>query len=549
VHSPLIDQGWAALRDGDAAAARLAFGSALAEGTSGEALEGLAEALYLERQYAAAATHYERAYAAYRREGRSMAAGRAARAVAWISGNVLGDWAVQSGWFGRARTILEEAGADRPERGWVLLIRAYAEPDVRVRETLLGDAIAVGRRFGDPDVEFEALSYLGGVYLMTDRVEAGLVLFDEALAAICAGELREVATEDSIMCGLFWACELVNDVPRADQWMRAAADLLGRRNVVAAFCRAHYGGILTAAGRWDEAETELVQAARHFDRGMPERRAAAMIRLADLRVRQGRLEEAAQLLDGLDRHPDAVRTLAALHLARGELALARDLLERATAAPHDQVPTVGESTMVGPLLALLVDVLLEEGDLEEAERAAGRLDLVARAQRGPYLKAAAALAKGRVCVAGGQGDARACLHEALEGFARAQLPMELARTRLEMARALAERAPEVAVAEAKAALEDFERLEAARHADAAGALLRSLGAPVRTGPKGVGALTRREAEILELVGAGLSNPEIAERLFITRKTVEHHVGNLLAKLGLRNRAEAAAWATRRKLGP
>jgi len=548
VSSPLIDRGRAALRDGDAAGARRAFGSALAEAESGEALEGLAEALYLEREYAAAAAHYERAYAAYRRERRGMAAGRAARAVAWITGNVFGDWAVQSGWFARAVTILEEAGEDRPERGWVLIIRAYLEPDARVREALLGDAIAVGRRFGDPDVEFEALSYLGGVYLMTGRVEQGLVLFDEALAAICAGELREVATVDSIMCGLFWACELVNDVPRADQWMRAAADLLRRRNAMAAFCCAHYGGILTAAGRWNEAERELLQAARHFDRGMPQRRAAAMIRLADLRVSQGRLEEAALLLDGLDRHPDAVRTLAALHLARGEVALARDLLERATAAPDDEVPTVGESTMVGPLLALLVDVHLEEGDLGAAERAARRLDLVAGAQRGPYLKAAAALARGRLCVASGQGDARACLHEALEGFSRAELPMELARTRLELARALSRRAPEVAVAEARAALEDFERLEAARHADAAGALLRSLGAPVRTGPKGVGALTRREAEVLELVGAGLSNPEIAERLYITRKTVEHHVGNLLAKLGLRNRAEAAAWATRQKLG-
>ena len=546
--SPLIDRGRAALRDGDAAGARRAFGSALAEAESGEALEGLAEALYLEREYAAAAAHYERAYAAYRRERRGMAAGRAARAVAWITGNVFGDWAVQSGWFARAVTILEEAGEDRAERGWVLIIRAELEPGAQVREALLGDAIAVGRRFGDPDVEFEALSYLGGVYLMTGRVEQGLVLFDEALAAICAGELREVATVDSIMCGLFWACELVNDVPRADQWMRAAADLLRRRNVVAAFCRAHYGGILTAAGRWSEAERELLQAARHFDRGMPQRRAAAMIRLADLRVRQGRLEEAAQLLDGLDRHPDAIRTLAALQLARGEMALARDLLERATAAPDDEVPTVGEFTMVGPLLALLVDVHLEEGDLGAAERAARRLDLVAVAQRGPYLKAAAALARGRLCVASGQGDARACLHEALEGFSRAELPMELARTRLEMARALSGRAPEVAVAEARAALEDFERLEAARHADAAGALLRSLGAPVRTGPKGVGALTRREAEVLELVGAGLSNPEIAERLYITRKTVEHHVGNLLAKLGLRNRAEAAAWATRQKLG-
>jgi len=548
VSSPLIDRGRAALRDGDAAGARRAFGSALAEAESGEALEGLAEALYLEREYAAAAAHYERAYAAYRRERRGMAAGRAARAVAWITGNVFGDWAVQSGWFARAVTILEEAGEDRAERGWVLIIRAELEPGAQVREALLGDAIAVGRRFGDPDVEFGALSYLGGVYLMTGRVEQGLVLFDEALAAICAGELREVATVDSIMCGLFWACELVNDVPRADQWMRAAADLLRRRNVVAAFCRAHYGGILTAAGRWNEAERELLQAARHFDRGMPQRRAAAMIRLADLRVRQGRLEEAALLLDGLDRHPDAVRTVAALQLARGEVALARDLLERATAAPDDEVPTVGEFTMVGPLLALLVDVHLEEGDLGAAERAARRLDLVAVAQRGPYLKAAAALARGRLCVASGQGDARACLHEALEGFSRAELPMELARTRLEMARALSGRAPEVAVAEARAALEDFERLEAARHADAAGALLRSLGAPVRTGPKGVGALTRREAEVLELVGAGLSNPEIAERLYITRKTVEHHVGNLLAKLGLRNRAEAAAWATRQKLG-
>jgi DNA-binding NarL/FixJ family response regulator len=127
--------------------------------------------------------------------------------------------------------------------------------------------------------------------------------------------------------------------------------------------------------------------------------------------------------------------------------------------------------------------------------------------------------------------------------------MELALTRLEMARALSHSSPQVAVAEAKAALEGFERLEAVRHADAAGALLRSLGAPVRTGPKGVGALTKRELEVLQLIGAGLSNPEIGDRLYITRKTVETHVGNLLAKLGLRNRAEAAAFATRNKLSP
>ena len=544
--SLLVEEGWAALRKGDAATARRAFESALVEVPSGEVLEGLAQAQYFERDYAASATFYERAYAAYREERNNMAAGRAARALAWITGNVFGDWAVQSGWFARALTILDEAGEERPEAGWVLILRSFSEPDFNAREELLRDAIALGRRFHDPDLEFEALAYLGGLFVMTDRAEEGMVLIDESLAAVCAGESTDLSVVDGIFCGFFWACELINDVSRAEQWMRAAADLIKRRNVVAAFCRAHYGGILTAAGRWNEAETELKAAISHFDRGMPERRAAGLIRIADLRVRQGRLEEAVQLLDGLEQHPDAVRTLAALYLARREVSLARDLLERATESTGDDVPSVGESTMVGPLLALLVDVHLEEGRTDEAARAAERLDRIAVLQSVPYLKAASALAQGRVCSARGTGDARAFLHEALEGFARAQLPMEVARTRLEMARALATSSPEVAVAEAKAALDEFERLEAARHADAAAALLRSLGAPVRTGPKGIGALTKREGEVLELVGAGLSNPEIGERLYITRKTVEHHVGNVLTKLGLRNRAEAAAFVTREK---
>jgi 2-polyprenyl-6-methoxyphenol hydroxylase-like FAD-dependent oxidoreductase len=81
---------------------------------------------------------------------------------------------------------------------------------------MLGEAIAIGRRFGNPDIEFEALSYLGGPYIMVDRVEEGLVFFDEALAAACAGELTDLSTVDSMFCGSYWACELVNDVPRAD---------------------------------------------------------------------------------------------------------------------------------------------------------------------------------------------------------------------------------------------------------------------------------------------------------------------------------------------
>jgi DNA-binding NarL/FixJ family response regulator len=539
VGTPRSREGTASPHAGGAGTARDAL--ELADGEVGAELEAQGEARYLEREYAAAAGCYERAYSAYRREGRYLAAGRAARTVSWISGNVLGDWAVQNGWLRRARRVLAELGEDTPEHGWALIYESFAEPDAAAREALLRDAISIGRRLGSPDVEFEALVCLGGVFIVTDRVTDGFVLIDEALAAVCAGELAEVASVDSIFCLFFWACELVNDVPRADQWMRRAAELMRGRNVAGAFCRAHYGGILTAAGRWAEAEAQLVESARQFDYGMP--RGPALVRLAELRLRQGRLEEADQLLQGLDTDPDATRTLAALHLARGESALARDLLERSAAA-SDDVPRVGAMTTIGPLLALLVDVCLDEGDLEGAERAAGRLGRIAEAQRSPYLAAAAALARGRVCVASGQGDARGCLHAALQGFARAQLPMEVAITRLELARAVAAHSPEVAVAAAKTALEAFEHLDAARHADEAAALLRALGAPIRTGPKGAGALTRRETEVLELVGAGLSNVEIGERLFISRKTVEHHVSNLLAKLGLRNRTQAVAYLTR-----
>ncbi len=420
-----------------------------------------------------------------------MAAGRAARSIAWICGNVLGDWAVRNGWLARARAVLAEAGSDGPERGWVLIVTAWSEPDAAVREALLREAMAVGRRFDDPDVEFLARGYLGSLYVMTDRVEEGMALSDEAMSAVCSGELADLSTVDELFCGLFWACEYVTDVPRADQWIRAAAARMGQSNVVAAFCRAHYGGILTAAGRWTEAERELVQAVRHFDDGMPPRRAAAVIRLADLRVRQGRLEEAAELLKGLDQHPDAVRALAALHLARGEPVLARDLLERATATGDDEVPTVGESTTIGPLLALLVDVCLDQGDLDAAERSRGAAGAAGRGAARSVPQG-----RGRAGRRTGMRGHRPGRRQGLPapGPRRVSPPRSCRWSSRGPGSSSPSRSPSTRrrwpSPRPSQALAVFEDLPAARYADAAGALLRSLGAPIRTGPKGVGTLTR-----------------------------------------------------------
>lgn len=69
------------------------------------------------------------------------------------------------------------------------------------------------------------------------------------------------------------------------------------------------------------------------------------------------------------------------------------------------------------------------------------------------------------------------------------------------------------------------------------------GAPAEV-PHGWGALTPREREVLDLIGRGLSNPEIAAELFVSTATVKTHINNLFAKLGLRDRAQAIRLAMR-----
>ena len=61
---------------------------------------------------------------------------------------------------------------------------------------------------------------------------------------------------------------------------------------------------------------------------------------------------------------------------------------------------------------------------------------------------------------------------------------------------------------------------------------------------GAGGLSERETEVLRLVAAGFTNPQIAATLYISRKTAEHHVSNILMKLGVASRSEAAAASVR-----
>lgn len=97
-----------------------------------------------------------------------------------------------------------------------------------------------------------------------------------------------------------------------------------------------------------------------------------------------------------------------------------------------------------------------------------------------------------------------------------------------------------------------EIFSAVRAVNSGGSLLGSAVAErllERAGGAGVASenLTPREAEVLGLISRGLRNREVAERLFVTERTVKFHVGSILAKLGAHNRTEAVRIATSRGL--
>src|SRR5262249_21213140 len=135
-----------------------------------------------------------------------------------------------------------------------------------------------------------------------------------------------------------------------------------------------------------------------------------------------------------------------------------------------------------------------------------------------------------------EGATRQFAH-ALELLAGASAPNERAETQGRAAVALAavgERP--VAVDRLTDAYRTARKLGARPLADSAAEQLQALGEPVEVRSAG---LSRREVEVLRLAADGLTNREIATRLFLSKRTVDMHVRNLLAKLGCRSRVQAA----------
>jgi DNA-binding NarL/FixJ family response regulator len=549
-----IEAGQEALARGAWEEARSAFEHALQAGNraaesdssypegNAEILSGLAEALWWLGEIRQSLDCWERAYSGFRQRPDPAQAAFVAIQLSILYDANLGNHAAAAGWVARAARLVDEHSLE-PLRGWVLIAEASAAADPGQHEALARQAYELGRVSGDRDLELCALTEIGVALIDAGRVSEGMACHDEAMAGALAGE----GQLDTVV---FAACEMMASYSRCAQyqrmaqWIRAADRFVERYGCpyLNASCRTYYGEVLFATGDWARAEEELRAALRLSENSLPAVRAKALARLAELRLAQGRVEVAERLLAGFEDHDAAAPVCTRIHLLRGRFALAATTARRWLGA-------IGENRLESAVLQeLLGEAEIGQGEVETAAERGYKLAEMGSALDCRVMLARGERLRGRALAAASNPAAKRHLDAALREFIKLEMPFEAARTRLLLAQALSELDPEVAEAEAHAALAVFKNLGAVTEAEATTTVLREIETRKQTGeiPDPAG-LTRREMEVLRLVAEGLSDKEIAVRLVLSRHTVHRHVHSILTKLDLPSRTAAAAYATRRGL--
>ena len=543
----LLASGHERLARGDWQNARVAFESARGLVETPEALEGLGMAAWWLDDAEAVFDARERAYQLHRQHGDRLGAARVAIMIAGDSFYFRGQTAVSQGWQRRAHSLLEGLPMVA-EHAWLRLwgceiSLATGEDVARVRE-VAAEAIAIGRALGDADVEMLARAQEGLALVMQGAVEEGMPRLDEAAAAALSGDLGNPVAIGIACCHLMTACGLVRDFGRAAEWCQRVQEYSVRINfnILGSVCRTQHASVLMWGGAWSDAEAELERAIRYFAGARPSMQEEPQVRLAELRRRQGRFDEAEALLDKITWHPHERLVRAAIALDRDDATAAADLARRFL----EQVPP---SNRTDRALAweLLLRAQLALGQTPDARAVEEIQELAAVGT--DLLRASGRTVDGLIAAASGQPErARGALEDAISLFARAGVTYEASRARVELARSLiALDRDDAARAELERACRAFEGLGATGDVRGTRALLAdACGRPaVAPGRRAApGGLSARELEVVRLLAQGLRNLEIAKRLTVSEFTVKRHVANILTKLDLPTRAAAAAHATR-----
>lgn len=444
---------------------------------------------------------------------------------------------IAGAWLRRARRALED-DVECVEHGALLLREAetgHGRGDLDQALTLANQAIALARRLRSADLEAEALQTAGRVLVDQGDVTEGMGHLDEAMLLAVEGRLGPYST-GKVYCSLISACEELGDLDRAAEWTAATLDWASQHPfaIFPGICRVHRAVVLKRRGALAEAEREALRAGEELIGSHLGNSGAAFAEVGDIRRRLGELDRAEEAFD---------RARELCGRPCGELALLRLAQGRTDAAMAIVTGCLEETTAKlarARLLPIQVHVAVAAGDLAAAAAALVELEAIATTYNTPMLHAATLASRGRLALAGqNTAAARTALEQARDRWQALDVPYEVATTLTLLGQARRDAGDEAGAAAAfEAAVEQFDDIGA--HLDAR----LVLGDTPTSLPAG---LTEREVEVLRHVADGLSNNEIAERLFLSAKTVSRHLSNIYTKIGVTSRAGATAFAFEHEL--
>ncbi len=465
---------------------------------------------------------------------------RAVRCAFWIGHSLMfrGETARGTGWFERAKRLLDRAGEDCVEHGYLRIpewLRQSGRGDYDAALRLAEEAAAIGERFGEADLIWLARDDQAKALLMLGRVDEGLRLVDEALVVASMGELSPIVT-GIVYCNTIAFCRATYELRRVREWTKALSAWCEQQPEMVThngLCLVHRAEILLMEGDWTSALEEARRSAERFTRGMLNQMACGRAHYCQGEVHRLRGDfEAAEAayrrasLQGCEPQPG----LALMRLSQGDS-------EAAAAAIRRVITETTSDLRRAAIMPACVEIALSTGDLGRAKAACRELEDISERHPSEIIGAMTSQCRGAVDLAEGRpSEALTALRSALAIWTELRAVYEVARLRARIGKACRMLGDEdAATMEEEAAHRAFEDLGARPD-------------PPRLGTTGDGGapsaqdLTTRQLEVLRLVAAGMTNREIADELFVSEHTIARHVQNIFARLNVSSRTAAAAFA-------
>jgi ATP/maltotriose-dependent transcriptional regulator MalT len=549
----LFEKGCEALSTGEWEKAREFLEESRKSEESPEVLEKLSWAYWWLNDAPAVFEYRAKAYNLFLKNNDKLGASRTA---SWIGLDYLefkGESAVATGWFQRAENLLEGT-TDSWELGFIKILKARlayeVDRNIELAFKLIDETRRLSKSLKSIDGEMIADALKGFILVMEGKVSEGMLLLDEATLLAVTSEEADIKFTTITCCYLIDACERIRDYERAGQWCNNVKEICKRWRYKAMFanCRMKHAGVLMWKGEWKEAEEELLSASAELKDFRPIQVNACTVRLADLKRRQGKWDEAEILLNKVESHPLKLLFHASLCFDKGDYENALNMAEKYLR--RFPINRKAERTTG---VELLLRIYLKLGKLKEAETLLNELREIAGAINTHPIKGALLSAEGNFNFAKHNYDsARQGLEDVIDIYDKIKSPFESSRTRLDLAEVLIKlNYYSQAEAELNVAMTAFKELGAEKDFEKAKSVLKNLykGKAEEAGDQ-LYVFTGRELEVLKLIAEGKNNEEIAEKLFLSVRTVEKHITHIYNKLGVSGksaRAYASSYAIKNKL--